>query len=403
MVIAAIPDNPVRPSARGAVPSGALPVSLELRDVVKRVGAETHIYETSVALKDEGFNVLLGTTKAGKTTLLQLMAGLERPTSGEVWFNGRNVTGVSVQQRNVSVVHQQFINYPSLSVFENIASPLRVAGVRGAEVKERVHRTAELLRLTPMLQRNPSELSGGQQQRTALARALVKDSDLILLDEPLANLDFKLREELRDELPRLFADRHCVVVYATSEPVEALLLGGHTATVHEGRITQFGPTRTVYRQPADVLTARVFSDPPINIARVAKQDGHIVLSDAVRWPVPAGLHHLADGAYTVGIRPHLITPRAEGGASVLSGTVQITELSGSESVIHFAHGDLNWVSQSHGVHGLEVGETATFHINLDGCMYFDAEDRLIPLPAGDVATGSRHEAPGEEPLQAARA
>ena len=139
------------------------------------------------------------------------------------------------------------------------------------------HRIAELLQLTPMLQRRPAELSGGQQQRTALARALVKDADLVLLDEPLANLDFKLREELRDELPQLFADRRCTVVFATTEPVEALLLGGHTATLHEGRITQFGPTAEIYRRPVDLLTAQVFSNPPINTAPVDKQGDTIVL------------------------------------------------------------------------------------------------------------------------------
>ena len=178
-----------------------------------------------------------------------------------------------MQKRNVAMVYQQFINYPNLSVYENIASPLRVARLGEAAVGERVGRIAELLQLTPFLQRRPAELSGGQQQRTALARALVKDADLVLLDEPLANLDYKLREGLRDELPRLFADRDCTVVYATTDPAEALLLGGHTATVHEGRITQYGPNGTVYRHPVDLTTARVFSDPPINTAEVVKRGG----------------------------------------------------------------------------------------------------------------------------------
>ncbi len=357
-------------------------MSLELRNVVKRVGGETHIYDTSVTLQEEGFNVLLGTTLAGKTTLMQLMAGLEKPTSGEIWFNGKDVTGVSVQQRNVSVVHQQFINYPSLSVFENIASPLRVARVKKAEIDKRVHRTAELLQLTPMLPRNPAELSGGQQQRTALARALVKDSDLILLDEPLANLDFKLREELRDELPRLFADRHCTVVYATSEPLEALLLGGHTAAMHEGRITQYGPTASVYRHPFDVTTARVFSDPPINIASIIKRGSQVELSQTVKWELPSQLRTLSDGPYKVGIRPHLITTEANGTNGVpLAGKVQITELSGSESVIHFSHEDTKWVSQSAGIHALHVGATETFHVNIDGCLYFDQDGRLIEASA----------------------
>ena len=220
---------------------------------------------------------------------MQLMAGLVQPTSGEVWFGGKNVTGVPVQKRNVAMVFQQFINYPNLSVYENIASPLRVARVDEPTVRERVGSVAALLQLGPFLHRRPLELSGGQQQRTALARALVKDADLVLLDEPLANLDYKLREGLRDELPRLFAGRSSTVVYATGEPSEALLLGGHTATVHEGRITQYGPNGDVYRSPADLTTARVFSDPPINTADVVKQGDRIRLSEQVSWTADESL------------------------------------------------------------------------------------------------------------------
>ena len=175
-------------------------MAIELKKVVRRVGADTHIYETSLSFDKGGFNVLLGTTLSGKTTLLRLMAGPERPNSGEVWFDGVNVTGVPVQKRGVAMVYQQFINYPNFTVFNNIASPLRVAGVPAAETRERVGAIAELLKLSPLLDRLPQALSGGQQQRTALARALVKNAPLVLLDEPLANLDYKLREELRDEL-----------------------------------------------------------------------------------------------------------------------------------------------------------------------------------------------------------
>lgn len=257
-------------------------MTLELKDVSLRVGADVHIHPTRLRLATEGFNTLLGETLAGKTTLLRLMAGLVKPSSGEVWFGGRNVTGVPVQRRHVSMVYQQFINYPNLSVFENIASPLRVTSTPAAGIKERVGRIAELLKLTALLDRKPSELSGGQQQRTALARALVKDADLVLLDEPLANLDYKLREALRDELPRLFADRGCTVVYATTEPGEALLLGGHVATLHHGTLTQYGPAIGVYREPADLISARVFSDPPINAAPVTKSGGEIRLGETAR-------------------------------------------------------------------------------------------------------------------------
>ena len=173
-------------------------MSLELKNVEKKVGIDTHIHPTSLKLEKNTINVLLGSTLAGKTTLMQIMAGLDKPTSGEIWFNDENVTGMKVQKRNCSMVYQQFINYPNFTVYENIASPLTITGVKNDEIKQRVGKVAELLKLSAMLNKKPDELSGGQQQRTALARALVKDSDLILLDEPLANLDFKLREELRE-------------------------------------------------------------------------------------------------------------------------------------------------------------------------------------------------------------
>jgi glycerol transport system ATP-binding protein len=353
-------------------------MTLELKNVTKRVGAETHIHETSLVLSPRSLNVLLGPTLAGKTTLMLLMAGLERPTSGEVWFRGRNVTGVPVQKRNVSMVYQQFINYPNMSVRENIATPLRVAGFDSAEIERRVGRAAELLRLTPMLNRRPSDLSGGQQQRTAIARAIVKDSDIILFDEPLANLDYKLREELREELPRLFADRNCIVVYATTDPAEALLFGGYTATMHEGRVTQFGPTSQAYRRPLDIVTARVFSDPPINTIKAVKRGSEIILDGNIRWPVGKSAAKVPDGDYTVAIRPHHVTPKSPGnGAVAVDGRVLITEISGSENVVHFALGGETWVSQSHGIHAFEVGSPARLYVDVDQILFYGANGELM--------------------------
>src|SRR5687767_6020777 len=217
------------------------PVTLELRHVTKKVHGETHIDDVSLTFAHGTLNILLGPTLSGKTSLMRLMAGLDVPSAGQVYFDGKDVTGVPVRQRSVAMVYQQFINYPNLTVYENIASPLRVAGVAKPELEKRVHETAALMKLTPLLQRKPLELSGGQQQRTALARAIVKGANLVLLDEPLANLDYKLREELREELPRIFSATGAIFVYATTEPVEALLLGGSTATLAQGRVTQFGP------------------------------------------------------------------------------------------------------------------------------------------------------------------
>ena len=358
-------------------------MTLELRNVTKNVGADTHIHETSLEFHPGGFNILLGATNAGKSTLIRLMAGLERPTRGEVWVDGQNVTGINPQQRNIALVHQFFINYPHFSVYENIASPLRVGGVDASDIDRRVRETADVLQLGPMLDRRPQELSGGQQQRTALARAIVKDSKAIFLDEPLANLDYKLREELREQLPDILGERGTVVVYATSEPTEALLLGGHTALVHEGRLTQFGPTTRIYRSPADLTSARVFSDPPINLAQVEKRGAEMHLG-ALHWPAEGEAADLRDGSYMLGIRPHYVTPtRPEAPSVPIDGKVEITELSGSESVAHFSLGDRIWVSLSSGTHPYRVGEAHEFHLLPSQCYYFDETGAL-------AAKGSAH-------------
>ena len=354
-------------------------MAIELRAVTKKVGAETHIHPTDLALDEGVFNVLLGTTLSGKTTLMRLMAGLEKPTSGRVRFRGEDVTGVPVRKRNVSMVYQQFINYPSMTVFENIASPLRVAGHSATEVERRVARVAELLGLAPMLGRRPSELSGGQQQRTALARALVKDSDLVLLDEPLANLDYKLREELREELPAILREKGATIVYATSEPHEALLLGGRTATLHEGRVTQFGPTLDVYRRPKDLVSAQVFADPPLNTAAAVKRGGVFSLDGGdLRWPATGAAAALPDGRYTVGLRPYHITPsRVNGDALEVRARILVAELSGSESIVHVEIGGHTWVSQSHGVHAVEVGVDEPMYVQADRFFYFGGNGALL--------------------------
>ena len=307
---------------------------------------------------------------------MQIMAGLDKPTKGEIWFGGENVTGMKVQKRNVSMVYQQFINYPNFNVYENIASPLKITGVNTSEIKNRVGKVAELLKLSGMLNKKPNELSGGQQQRTALARALVKDSDLILLDEPLANLDFKLREELREELPKLFENRDCIVVYATTEPSEALLLGGNTATLHEGKVIQYGKTLEVYNKPNSLISAQVFSDPPMNITKIEKKgDNCSFINNNIRWKIKL---NIKDGNYQVGIRPHNITTYKEGKNSIeIKGKVLISELSGSESLIHFTNGELSWVSLSNGVFQKNVGEEMSLYMNTDEFIYFDQNERLV--------------------------
>lgn len=353
-------------------------MTIELIDASKVVRGVSHIKPTTLRLQSGHFNVLLGQTGAGKTSLIKLMAGLDPLAAGQIMFDGEDVSRLSTQKRNISLVHQFFVNYPHMTVFDNIASPLRVAGMAASEIQGRVEEAADILQLRPMLDRRPQELSGGQQQRCALARAIAKESRAVFLDEPLANLDYKLREELREQLPELFAGRGAVVVYATSEPEEALLLGGETALMDDGVVTQFGPTAQIYRQPATLTAARVFSDPPINAARITKAGTEARLETGVSWTLQGDAAGLADGDYTVAIRPHHVTPVQSGPQDVMmEGTVLVTELSGSESSAHFQMGQDGWVSLAHGVHPYEIGQPHRFYMDASKAFYFAPDGRLV--------------------------
>lgn len=350
---------------------------LQLEAVSLAVGGETHIDRVDLALDRGTLNVLLGPTLSGKTSLMRLMAGLDRPTGGRILMDGKDVTGVPVRRRNVAMVYQQFINYPSMSVYENIASPLRVAGRPKAEIEQKVQGAAKLLKLEPYLKRTPLELSGGQQQRTALARALVKGAELVLLDEPLANLDYKLREELREELPKIFAEANAVVVYATTEPTEALLLGGRTATLREGRVTQVGATPDVYRRPADLVTAQTFSDPPLNVFAMRCRGGELASDLGVSVPARG----LADGDYQIGVRPHHIGPHGEGSVAVETRTV-VAEVTGSQTFLHADLGATRVVSLMNGIHRFEPGQKVTLHFDPANMLVFSADgQRVAPAQA----------------------
>lgn len=360
-------------------------MALELQAVSRVVKGQMHIHPTTLTLEKGTMNVLLGPTLSGKTSLMRLMAGLDVPTSGRLMWHGKDVTGVRVQDRKVAMVYQQFINYPGLTVFENIASPLRLMGKDKAAIDRAVRETADMLKLTPMLDRKPLELSGGQQQRCALARALVKGAGLVLLDEPLANLDYKLREELRAEIPRIFEESGAIFVYATTEPEEALLLGGNTATLWEGRVTQFGPTPQVYRQPADATTARVFSDPPMNFVPVTKSGHRLTFGTGVNAPADGTFAALPDGRYTAGFRAnHLHLNTHSGTAVEFRCTLGVTEITGSETFLHLTHGGDRWVGLVHGVHDLQPGQEVSLWLDPAHVYLFDAEGRLA-APAAYAA------------------
>jgi glycerol transport system ATP-binding protein len=354
---------------------------LELIDVSKRVGGEDHIRNVNLRFDRGSLNVLLGPTLSGKTSLMRLMAGLDKPTSGDIRVDGKSVVGMAVQKRNVAMVYQQFINYPSLTVYENIASPMRVAGTDSATIDRKVREAADLMKLGEFLDRTPLNLSGGQQQRTALARALVKGADLVLLDEPLANLDYKLREELRVELPKIFAETGAIFLYATTEPHEALLLGGRTATLSEGRVTQFGPTIEVYNRPADLMTAQTFADPPLNIVPMIKS-GNDLSFGGKSVAAPASAQGLADGPYRVAVRPHHLLLHAPAGICLeLEAEVSTSEITGSESFIHVESSGARWVALTHGVHRVQPGDRIPVFLDPGSFFIFDAQDRLVASPS----------------------
>jgi len=356
-------------------------MSLTLDHITKTVGAETHLYDLSLELAPGSLNVLLGPTLAGKTSLMRLMAGLDRPAKGRVSVDGQDVTGLSVRKRSVAMVYQQFINYPSFTVYDNIASPLRRAGVAREEIDRRVRETAALLHIEALLDRLPAELSGGQQQRTALARALARDADLLLLDEPLVNLDYKLREELRSELQTIFRAGKAIVVYATTEPLEALMMGGQCIVLDEGRMLQFGPTVEVYHNPASVRVGEVFSDPPMNMIEGQVENGMALLGQDIRLPLNGHLAGLTAGRYRFGVRAnHFFLARSSAEQIEFAATVDLAEISGSETFIHAAHSGTSWVVQEEGVHSLALGAAVQVYLDPRHVFVFAEDGRLVAAP-----------------------
>ena len=359
-------------------------MQLTLEQVGKTVGPDIHLHPLDLALVPGAVTVLLGATQAGKTSLMRVMAGLDRASSGRVLVDGRDVTRASVRERDVAMVYQQFVNYPSMTVAQNIASPLKLRGE--TDIDRRVHELAARLHIDPFLSRLPAELSGGQQQRVALARALAKRAPLMLLDEPLVNLDYKLREELRDELGALFAAGDSTVVYATTEPGEALLLGGYTAVMDAGELLQYGPTAEVFHAPRSIRVARAFSDPPMNLLTAEAVAEGVRVDGGGAWPV--ALPPDAPRALVLGVRAGALRPQARPGDVALAGRVELAEIAGSDTFVHLHSPVGELVAQLRGVHNLDLGTPLTLHLDPGQIFIFDAAGPLLRA-AQRTQTGGR--------------
>jgi len=358
---------------------------LVLKNVSLSQDSEDYIYDLSATF-NSGINLLIGPTTAGKTTLMRIIAGLVKPTTGTMTLGGKDITKVPVQQRSVSFVYQQFINYPSLSVFDNIASPLLAAKKKPSkqEVAARVEEMATLLGLTPFLKRKPSELSGGQQQRVAIARALARKADIVLLDEPLANLDYKLREQLRAELQSIFSNENAIVIYSTAEPSEALDFATDTFVLDEGRLIQSGKALDIYQKPTSVAAAIAMADPPINLLTTTV-DGKTANFGPESFKLSRPELDGVSREITLGIQPGKVTLESKGAKSVaFKCQVQLAEVTGSSTFVHvkLENGD-QIVIEVEGTQKFALDKKLTAYFEPSDLYGFDSETgKAIFAPIG---------------------
>jgi multiple sugar transport system ATP-binding protein len=296
-------------------------MQLTISDVHRRFGSVEALRGASFVAEPGEFFAILGPSGAGKTTLLRIVAGIERADAGQVLLDGRDVADIPVRARDTAMVFQTFALYPHLSTFDNLAYPLRESRVSAGEIKTRVGEIAEMLRLSHALGRKPNTLSGGEQQRCAIGRALIRRPKLLLLDEPLTNLDAKLRHDTRAEFKRLHRELgDTTIIYATPDQIEALSMGQRIGVLREGRVVQIAPPQTLYSEPRDEFVATLVGDPPINIVSATLRESAgrrrielpFVDIDAAPWT--AGLREFAPGAkLMVGVRPQAIEPVGQSG------------------------------------------------------------------------------------------
>jgi ABC-type sugar transport system ATPase subunit len=291
-------------------------------------GGTVAVDELSLEIADGEFMILVGSSGCGKTTALRMIAGLEKPTSGAIRIGERVVNDVSARERDIAMVFQNYALYPHMTVARNLAYPLRQRRMPRREIDRRVREVAEMLSLEELLKRRPAQLSGGQRQRVAMGRALVREPEVFLLDEPLSNLDAKLRIQMRAELKRLHARLGITTIYVTHDQVEAMTLGDRLAVISDGKLQQLGDPQEVYDHPANVFVAGFIGSPPMNLLRGRAVDGRVAAGDfVIERP------DLPDGELIVGIRPEALTP-ADGAGPSLDFDVAVVEPLGNELIVH---------------------------------------------------------------------
>ena len=309
-----------------------------------------------------------------------MIAGLISPDNGRIIFDDKDLSNVPVWKRNIAMVYQQFINYPHLSVFDNIAFPLKQKGMLKSELSQRVEDAIATVGLEGFEERRIQNLSGGQQQRVALARSLAKRADiLLLLDEPLVNLDYKLREQLREEFANLFRSdltRDSILIYASTDPLEAMQLGGNTIVLDEGKVLQQGPASEIYDSPVTSRVATITNDPGMNVFRGTVQDGCIVINENIKFPLPEYLTKLQNEEYLFGVRAGDIFWDEKG----FKFEIELAEISGSETFLHAKNDALSLVCQLNFVGSFSAGNPVRLHFDTTKLYAFRQDGSLLVSP-----------------------
>ena len=353
--------------------------AITLEKVVKAYGALGVVHGIDLTIAHEEFVVLVGPSGCGKSTTLRMIAGLEDITGGLVKIGGQVVNDLPPRKRNISMVFQNYALYPHMNVRDNLGFGLKIAGQSPGEISKRVGEAAEILGLTPLLDRTPAELSGGQRQRVAMGRAIVRNPDAFLFDEPLSNLDAKLRGQMRAEIKKLHQKVRTTVVYVTHDQVEAMTLADRIVVMKDGHIEQVGTPMQVFNHPATTFVATFIGSPPMNLLPATISGGAVRLGDGTAVPVPDRLTgHVRDGmAVLLGIRPDDISPVGHGlsqdgpGAEVAL-TVDLAEPLGMESLIYTRLAGQEVQAKLYGPRIVAPGEVLTFRLALDRAHLFDA-------------------------------
>jgi multiple sugar transport system ATP-binding protein len=333
--------------------------NIELRQITKRFPGVTALNGVSFSIRDGEFFVLLGPTGAGKTTSLRVISGLERQDEGRVLFDGAPVDALTPADRDVAFVFQQYSLYPTMSVYDNLAFPLRapLRRVPEPEIRKRVEETAEKLRISHLLKRKTAHLSGGEMQRVSMGRAIVRNPRVFLMDEPLSNLDAKLREALRVELKHLQKTQGSTTLFVTHDQIEALTMADRIAVLSEGRIIQEGTPDDIYDRPATTYVAQLVGTPRINLFEASRENGTVrVKGSELHIPAPSAT---LPASFQLGIRPEDVKPDPGG---QFGGTVVLTEPLGAETILHIKSGEQTLLCLVPGMTSLRLGDEVRFNI-----------------------------------------